>query len=704
MLKNNVASLLLISSLATVNAAELKNEKFQLISEYINTENNIVTATGNVIVFSPTYYLSASKIIYNKIEETFELFDNVLILKDNNIQTQSDYALINLKKDSYSQTPVLLFDKESNLWVNSKKSTKENTNIELDSSIISSCDCVDPAWSIKVSSATYDTENKWVHAYNPRLYFKDVPVFYSPYLGFPTDTTRRTGLLPPTIGYSSNEGLYYSQSLFIAPKANYDLEIIPQIRTQRGYGAYSYFRYADSPYSLLKLNAGFFREKGTYQIENDLDNQKHYGWSVDYQRTKLFSSKNHQDGLYASINWLNDVEYETLEDEENTVSTDQKVESKINYFYNTPEYYGGVYGRYYIDTSKDSNDSTLQELPQIQFHSYNKELFGIDKLIYSIDTKYRNYTRQEGLTANQYEISLPINYNKYFLNDFLYLNVENKLLVSKYNYSNNTSNYEDGTLVQNEFKVSVGTDLIKPYDKYLHTINFNVSYSHPESLEEDGDLYGITTTDSTSELSSFPNTEGNRNINISLNQSLYDNNNLNQIINHKLTQSILYNSVDEPKLQNTENYIKLNYQNGSISNRLVYNVQDKQFIETSFDATYKLDDLSLSVGYYKSKDTENPYTDNEDLESYRAQADYQLSKDYKVSYYENYNLLEKVRSKQGINLNINDRCWNLDIKYERERVPSTTSSSTSDGIDQKIVYFNLELKPLGGINQKYKED
>ena len=258
MLKNNVASLLLISSLATVNAAELKNEKFQLISENINTENNIVTATGNVIVFSPTYYLSASKIIYNKLEETFELFDNVLILKDNNIQTQSDYALINLKKDSYSQTPVLLFDKESNLWVNSKKSTKENTNIALDSSIISSCDCVDPAWSIKVSSATYDTENKWVHAYNPRLYFKDVPVFYSPYLGFPTDTTRRTGLLPPTIGYSGNEGLYYSQSLFIAPKANYDLEIIPQIRTQRGYGAYSYFRYADSPYSLLKLNAGFF--------------------------------------------------------------------------------------------------------------------------------------------------------------------------------------------------------------------------------------------------------------------------------------------------------------------------------------------------------------------------------------------------------------------------------------------------------------
>jgi len=692
MLKKSIASLLLLTSLSL--SEELKNEKFQLISENMKTEGNIVTATGSVVVFSPTYYLSASKIVYNKEKETFELFDNVLILKDNTIQTQSDYALINLKNDSYSQTPVLLFDKESNLWVNSKKSTKDNTNVELDSSIISSCDCVDPAWSIKVSSASYDTESKWMHAYNPRLYFRNIPVFYSPYLGFPTDTTRRTGLLPPTIGYSSSEGLFYSQSIFIAPKANYDLEIIPQIRAQRGFGTYTYFRYADSPYSLLKLNAGFFREKKSYKIENDIDHQKHYGWNIDYKRTKLFSSKNHQDGLYASINWLNDVEYQTLENDDNIISTDEKVESKINYFYNTQKYYGGIYGRYYIDTSLDSNDTTLQELPQLQFHSYNDKLFGLNKVLYSLDTKYRHYTRKEGLGTNYYELSLPINYSRYFLDDYVYINVENKTAFSTYKYTNNSSNYENGTLIQNEVSLSVGTDLIKSYDKYLHTINIEAEYSHPKSIKEDGDLYNITNTDD--DLSSFTNNTSNKNINISLNQSLYYNNNLKQMINHKLTQSILYNSFDEPKLQNTENYVKLNYQNVSISNRIIYNVQDKQFIENTLDGTYKVKDLSLTAGYYKSKDT--PNSGKEDLESYRLEADYNISRDYKFSYYENYNILEKIRSKQGINLNINDKCWNIDIKYEKERVASSSSTS---GLDQKIVYFNLTLKPLGGIKQKY---
>ena len=47
---------------------------------------------------------------------------------------------------------------------------------------------------------------------------------------------------------------------------------------------------------------------------------------------------------------------------------------------------------------KKSNANTLQELPQVQFHSYNKELF-LENLIYSIDTKAQNFTRKEGLNA-----------------------------------------------------------------------------------------------------------------------------------------------------------------------------------------------------------------------------------------------------------------------------------------------------------------
>ncbi len=690
----------LVVSLSLCFSQELKNEKFELLAENIDTKDNTLTASGNVVVFSQTYYLSANKIIYDKETESFELFDNVVIIKDNNIQTQSNYAYLNLKDESYKQSPILLHQSDNNLWLNSKTSQKQDTTISLDESIISSCDCIDPTWSIKVSSATYDTENKWIHTYNPRLYIGNVPILYSPYFGFPTDKTRRTGLLIPTIGYSNDDGIYYSQPIYFAPAANYDIEFIPQIRTRRGYGAYTHFRYVDSPYSILKMKTGGFIEDKDYQEQHDLENKKHYGWNVEYERTKLFSNDKTQDGFYASINYMNDIEYRTLEKEEDNISTDKKVESKINYFYNTSKYYGGAYARYYIDTSADNNDETLQELPQLQFHKYNDSVF-INNLQYSLDSKLYNYTRKKGLSANIYEFTLPVSYTHYLLDDFLYITAQNKTVLSRYNYTNedSTNSFDNGTLLQNETSIAIGSDLIKPYENYLHTINLNAKYSDPKNIKSSGDLYEITSNNS--ELESFPITQGNKNINLSINQSLYNKNSLKQLINHRVSQSILYDNND-PKLQNLENYVKVNHDYGNITNRMVYNIQDKQFIENDSQVNLTYKDLSLSMGYYKSKETDNPYNDKEDLESYNFDVNYQLSKDYKVGYYEYYNLLEKVRNKQGINLNINDYCWNLDLKYEREIVPST--SSTSEGIDQKIIYMNLELKSLGGLKQKYKID
>ncbi len=710
MYKKIVASLLITSSL--LYSQELKNEKFQLIAKDINSIENIVTANGSVVVFSPTYYLSANKIIYNKIEETFELFDNVLIIKDNNIQTQSEYAFVDLKKDSFNQNPTFLYENDNKIWVNSKTSTKEKEVIQLDSSIISSCDCLDPLWSIRATSADYDTEDKWINAYNPRLYIKNFPVLYSPYLGFPTDTTRRTGLLLPTIGFSKNEGLYYSQPIFYAPALNYDIEFVPQVRTNRGYGSYLYYRYADSINSILEVKTGIFKENEDYVEENKLTSDLHYGLDVDYQRRDIFSNSKNDDGLYASLNYLNDVEYITLENEEDIVTTDKKVESKINYFYNTPDYYAGTYARYYIDTSKNSNSSTIQELPQVQFHAYNKESF-IDNLIYSADTKVINYTRSEGLTAKVYELSVPLSYSKYFFDDYMYLSVENKTILSKYDYENfGNDDYDDGTLVQNRTSFSIGSDLIKPYENYLHTMNLNAEYLIPKNLKKDGDLYGVTVkkTDNalTSEeiqnnkkydnLKAFPIIQEEKEIVLSLNQSLYGKNSLKQFINHKISQSILYDELDSPELQNLENYVKINHDYGSVSGKVVYNVQDDDFIENSASSSFSYNDFSLGLGYYKSKNTLN--SNKEDLESYSLRTSYKLAKDYSMSYYENYNVLDNIRNKQGISFNIDDSCWNLDLKYENEIVPS--SSSEPEGIDQRIIFVNLILKPIGGIKQKYK--
>ncbi len=681
-------------SIGLVHAASVENEKFQILANSVDTKDNILIAKDNVVIFSPSYYILAQKAIYDKTNGTFELFDEVVILQENKVQAQSNYAFLDVNKDQTIQNPVMLLDVKSNVWINSKDSSSEGDVLALTNSILSSCDCIDPAWTIRFTSGDYDKKEKWINTYNTRLYIKDVPLFYTPYFGFSTDKTRRTGLLPATVGYSSSEGVLFAQPIFIAPQHNYDIELVPQIKIQRGFGMYAYYRLADSDNSMLKIKSGFFKEKQSYVTRNSLKNDKHYGWSIDYERDKLFSSGNHDDELLLSLNWMNDIEYKNAEIG-NKNSSEKKLESKINYYYETPEYYFGTYFRYYLDTTLDSNKTTLQELPQLQGHSFSKSLFW-DKLLYSTDFKYTNYYREENINADRYELVVPISYSFPLLNDYLTLTLKEELTVIKQNYTNKTTAYNDATFLENRHIISLDTDLLKEYDFGLHTMNLSSIFTIPNVIKSDGDIYPVT--NSNSELNPFPISKTTKTLSFALNHSLYSLEDLKQIINHKISQAIIYDDFNNADLGNLENEITLNYLLGKVSNRLLYNHIDDELIENSTSFTLDYLDYFLKLSYYMSKDT--PNSGKSDLESYTIDAGVKFLRDYQFKYYENYNLEKEIRSKQGFTFIIDDKCWNLNLKLEKEITPS--SSTTTNAIKQDIIYLELVLKPLGQINQKYK--
>ncbi|MFY4821034.1 LPS-assembly protein LptD, partial [Aliarcobacter butzleri] len=139
---------------------------------------------------------------------------------------------------------------------------------------------------------------------------------------------------------------------------------------------------------------------------------------------------------------------------------------------------------------------------------------------------------------------------------------------------------------------------------------------------------------------------------------------------------------------------------GSISGRIIYNIEDGQVVEDSINNTFKFGYFSFGAGYYQSKKTENIFNDRDDLESYRFNIAYKLAKDYSVRYYENYNIKEKTKNRQGIGLTINDNCWNLDLSVEKEIFPRSTGEY--DAQEQTILYAIITLKPIGGIRQNYQ--
>ena len=89
-------------------------------------------------------------------------------------------------------------------------------------------------WSIHARSLLLDHPEGLGTARHARLQFGNLPVFYTPYVSFPIDDRRRSGLLIPTVGSSDTTGTdillpYYWN---IAP--NLDATITPRFMSTRG--------------------------------------------------------------------------------------------------------------------------------------------------------------------------------------------------------------------------------------------------------------------------------------------------------------------------------------------------------------------------------------------------------------------------------------------------------------------------------------
>lgn len=84
---------------------------------------------------------------------------------------------------------------------------------KVDDGILTSCSQDVPSWSIHLSEATVTAE-EYARIKNARLKFKKLPVLYAPYIIWPANTDRASGLLVPRPGYSNRRGAELSLAYF----------------------------------------------------------------------------------------------------------------------------------------------------------------------------------------------------------------------------------------------------------------------------------------------------------------------------------------------------------------------------------------------------------------------------------------------------------------------------------------------------------
>jgi LPS-assembly protein len=106
-----------------------------------------------------------------------------------------------------------------------------------------SCPVGNEDWMLQASSLSIDSKLNEGVARHVTMRFKDVPIFYTPYISFPVGDERKSGLLFPNFGHSGSNGFELEVPYYFNLAPNYDLTLTPGLLSARGVQLAGQFRY-----------------------------------------------------------------------------------------------------------------------------------------------------------------------------------------------------------------------------------------------------------------------------------------------------------------------------------------------------------------------------------------------------------------------------------------------------------------------------
>lgn len=152
-------------------------------------------------------------------------------------------------------------------------------------------------WSLRASDLLLDHADGMGTARHARIRVGGVPVLYSPYLRFPIDDRRRTGLLVPTIGSSELNGTDITLPFYWNIAPNMDATFFPRYMSTRGLMLGAQFRHLES-FQELEINGEV--------LPNDADKEE-YGtrWALRIEQLGHLGNR-----------WASSVDYSAVSDDE----------------------------------------------------------------------------------------------------------------------------------------------------------------------------------------------------------------------------------------------------------------------------------------------------------------------------------------------------------------------------------------------------
>jgi LPS-assembly protein len=319
--------------------------------------SDVYIAVGHVKIDQEGIHLEADKVILDNRTGQANAEGNVYLQDAGNV-VHAESLKVNLNTDAGIIKKGDLFMKKDNFHVKGDViERRSETTYHIVNGRFTTCD--ENEWFLKADVMDIDM-TRYATGSGVTFNVDGRPVFYTPYFLFPV--RRQSGFLIPMPGYDSQEGFFIENAFFWAISDYKDMTISSDYRSRVGNGTGIDYRYNNSRESMGEVNA---------KIWNIYDNST-IRWEFQFKHQEEFADDL---SFRANINLVSDYLY--------YYNLDQRLEMKSlpyidsNAFYverwNTESLY--LLGQYSTDLTQ-SNDKTVQKLPELRYTIYEETLGG----------------------------------------------------------------------------------------------------------------------------------------------------------------------------------------------------------------------------------------------------------------------------------------------------------------------------------------
>ncbi len=198
--------------------------------------------TGHVQAHQDARSVAADSVTYD--EKTGKLtVTGAVDFDDPRLRIRSDSGVYDaLGGASFDKANFQIFERNGRGFAQ-EMSVHPDGKVNLEKVRYTTCPVGNQDWMLQASSITLDTNQDQGTAHGVVMRFKDVPIFYSPYLAFPLGPERQSGVLFPSFGHSGQSGYQLEVPYYFNLAPNYDLTLTPGYLSERGVQLGGEFRF-----------------------------------------------------------------------------------------------------------------------------------------------------------------------------------------------------------------------------------------------------------------------------------------------------------------------------------------------------------------------------------------------------------------------------------------------------------------------------